>query len=83
MTATVLPQVLAETGLLVMDDGECTNNSIESTTANKSFDTGPIPQKQTKWVQEKGNNMTALLHTVESSNKFIMSASNKQEQDAN
>ena len=82
MTAAVLPPVPIEVNQLVMDDGECTSNSIESTTANNSFEVGPIHKKRDKRVQEKGNNMKAILTALESSNEFIMSAGNKQEPDA-
>jgi len=82
MTAAVFPPVPIEVDKLAMDDGECTSNSIESTTADNSFDVGPIPKKRAKRVQEKRDNMKAILTALESSNEFIMSAGNKQEPDA-
>ena len=82
MTAAVHPPVPTEADLLVMDGEECTNNSIESTPANNSFQAGPIPKKRSKRTQEKGNNIIAILNALESSNEFIMNASNKQEPDA-
>ena len=48
MTATVLQSVPTEADLLVMDGGECTSNSIKSTTAGSSFEVGPFPRKELK-----------------------------------
>ena len=82
MTAAVFPPVPIEVDQLATDDGECTSNSIESTNADNSLEVGPISKKRAKRNQEKGNNMTAILTALESSNEVIMSASNKQEPDA-
>ena len=79
-STVVLPPIPAEVELLVIDDGESTNNSESS--ANNSFQAGPIPKKKAKRVNEKGNNMKAILNALESSNEFIKSASKKQEPDA-
>ena len=79
--ATVIPPVPAELDLLVNADGESTNNSSESS-ANNSYQAGPIPKKKATRVNEKGNNMKAILNALESSNEFITSASKKQELDA-
>ena len=63
-----------------------TNNSSESANnfrgANNFFQAGPIPKKKAKRVKEKEDNMKAILNALENSNEFIMSASKKQEPDA-
>ena len=64
--AGVLPPVPAEVDLLVIDNGESTNNSYESS-ANNSFQAGPTPKKETTKAQENGQDMKAIVSALESS----------------